>query len=499
MLNIRTRTKKDTVMQAAPVDTTAPSTRQQTTIAPHQQGTVVHPLPNSMVLSWLPLHGYQNKLAIALPCLPLQILRTVQLPEPLIGLSQWGRASPNLPAVQIINTDPFPAEIIEMIQSRCSHADLLALTSVNKAAFMTRFDNPRLQHLCFTTAEQVQQFLSASWETQQTAHLTGIARTREHFQQVKVLTLALSEPLTFQQYQRLFICLSGITQLRLCLPRNQSCASLAPLLQAAKKYLTLPDLFITSSFEGDVLPDELWELNTLETLGLSGLKITHISENISQLNALKSLELHNMTGFKVLPANLCQLKALENLILANLFIEELPEEIGNLKDSLKMLKLSYAPSLKKLPASLGQLEKLETLILNDLYEVRELPEISQLTALKSLKLDCMPSLKTLPISLGQLHKLEALNLTLSVLETLPEEIGQLTTLKSLELRYLNLKALPASIWQLNKLEELTLSRLESVEALPEEIGQLKSLRKIVISFMPTCIIPPLLKPYIVQD
>jgi Leucine-rich repeat (LRR) protein len=484
-------------MQVAPVETTAPSTRQQTTIAPHQQGTVVHPLPNSMVLSWLPLHGYQNKLAIALPCLPLQILRTVQLPEPLIGLSQWVRASPNLPAVQIINTDPFPAELIEMIQRRCSHRDLLALTASNKAAFATRFANPRLQHLHFTSAEQVAQFLDNCWETTHTASSTGAIRTREEYQGVKALTLTLKSPVTFKQSERLFFCLSGITQLHIRLDPSQGFASLTNLLKAAGPYVDLIELTVKrfdnsdKPVTDDVLPDDLWELTMLETLVLQGFAGSQpISECIGELTQLTSLHIEDMPRLTALPKSLFQLSKLENLVLANLrALPTIPDEIGQLT-ALKALRLTRI-DFYSLPENFCQLTQLEELTLSDLFNFLRIPaNIGQLTALKALKLHKLNQVKTLPASIEKLVKLEKLELIsllhgpLQGVTQLPDQISKLTALKSLHIEGIqSLKTLPLSFRGLAaNLEQLTLiGRVtSSMEETPEVINHFTALRSLTL-------------------
>jgi hypothetical protein len=483
-------------MQAAPAETFTSSAPQPTPAGYDHQAPAAYPSLNSMICSWLPLYEYQNKLSIALPLLPLQIIDRDSLPESLAGLIQWLGEYRHSPPVQVINLNPLPAELIGNILERCSLEDLLNLTSASKAAWAVRYHIPQLQHLHFKTPSDVEEFFSACWETQQTASLSGAVRVREHFQEVTVLTLALSEQLTSKQYERLCICLPGVTKLRLHLAPAQSCASLAPLLQAAKKHLTLTTLLIKSSFgnkiEKDVLPDEIWELSTLEKLKLYRLSITEISEKISQLKALKVLELLSLFRINSLPTNVGRLSNLETLIIGAPYILELPAEIGNLKASLKKLSLSVL-SVETLPASLGQLEKLETLMMMGLNRIKELPaEISKLTALKTILLMTMMKLQALPASLGGAAT-EQLSLYLDQVEEVPD-IGQLTALKSLSLRMPSLKTLP-SLKQLQRLEELSLET-PYIDKLPDEIGHLKSLQKIALHDMPECVIPPTLKSYI---
>jgi leucine-rich repeat protein SHOC2 len=440
-----------------------------------------------LVSTLLPLHGYHQRLGITVPSWPLPDFAT--------------------------HVASLPAELIDMIQAFCSHDDLLSLTSVDKAALATRFCNPPLQKLSFKTVKDTEHFLSYCQASQEketeelileqghksrkrlkpalspcpTMRFTSF--TREHLQEIKAVTLTLSAQFTAEQYNLLFTYLPGIQHLTLysnltLYSRNRGALGL--LLKAAQHlplhYLAIFDDDNFNDFD-DIkgnLPDELWQLATLETLTINGSQyIGSISEAIGQLNALKLLMLCNMSSIKSLPASLGQLDKLEILTLEDLyFIAALPEDIGQL-NALTSLTLQHMPELKALPVSIGQLSKLEALNLSYLPSLKTLPEeISQLSSLKSLTLNRTSSLRALPASLGQLGKLEVLTLRkLNNITVLPEEIGQLNALKSLTLKNMDLlKALPASLGQLNKLEALTLENLRSIAALPEEIGQLKALK-----------------------
>jgi Leucine-rich repeat (LRR) protein len=527
-------------VQVTPTETFTPATYQQAITTRYQQNIVAHPLPNSMVLSWLPLYGYQNKLSIAIPPLPLQIINTVSLPA-LIGLGQWLGSPPNSPAMEIVDILPLPAEVIEMIQSRCSHKDLLALTSVNKAAFASRFHHPRLQQLRFTHAVQVTPFLAHSEETPPTTALhTGAIRTQEDFKGVKVLALTVSEWLKAEHCAFLFSRLSGVTHLRLSLAEGQTLASLTSLFKAAS-HLTLTQLTIewkhTYNFDidavdedalPDTLPDALWQCHTLKKLALincGGIKT--ISEEMGQLTQLVSLVLQggSYSGqyinrhLTVLPKSLRQLTQLEELFIQGFSgLTVLPSEIGQLT-ALTSLHLRQLDSLKALPTSLSQL-KLEELSLWGI-KAELLSEIGQLTTLKSLELTDMSSLKMLPASLGMLTQLEKLSLVrLNNFTALPSEIGQLTALTSLTLYQMqSLKALPASLGQLTRLEKLTLwglpltvlpneigqltaltsfklHQMQSLEALPASLRRLENLQAIFIDITSKFSVPPELERYI---
>jgi hypothetical protein len=100
------------------------STLHLTTCVPHEDTSSTFLFP-----ALLPLHGYHDKLSIT--------------------------------------TRALPAELIDMIQSFCSHNDLLVLTSVDKTAWATRFCNLSLQKLCFKMVENTKQFLACCQASQE--------------------------------------------------------------------------------------------------------------------------------------------------------------------------------------------------------------------------------------------------------------------------------------------------------------------------------------------
>jgi hypothetical protein len=57
-----------------------------TPATPRLEGDVVHPSGESVALSWLPLHGYQNKISILLPTLSMHIIDEKALPKLLMRL-----------------------------------------------------------------------------------------------------------------------------------------------------------------------------------------------------------------------------------------------------------------------------------------------------------------------------------------------------------------------------------------------------------------------------
>jgi Leucine-rich repeat (LRR) protein len=437
----------------------------------------------------LPLHGYQNRINSTAQVLPIRI----------IGL---------------------PAELITLILHFCSFRDLLTLTSVNKMAFASRFDN--LQRISFKMAAEVEQFLLHCRETPQTAALNGKLRTREDFCEVNMVSLSLSDRLTLTQCIPLFAHLPAVSYLNITPAPEQGLASLSPLLKAAK-YLTLQHLTIARPAYRpkleleDTLPDELWQWPNLKTLELRACKgITHISEDIGKLTQLTSLSLSPRFGgdssLLALPESLGQLTKLAKLTLMGFSgLSALPKSIGQLQ-ALKSLELMDL-NLITFPSSLWRLRQLEHLVLYKLKNIQSIKQMSELTALKSLIVEDMESLKILPANLERLSKLEKLSLInlynygitsisaeigrLQALKSLvlnamysdkitkiPEEIGYLKALESLTLTNMrSLKTLPVSLGQLANLTQLKLLALRSIKALPEEIGQLTHLKVLKIKHL----------------
>lgn len=118
------------------------------------------------------------------------------------------------------------------------------------------------------------------------------------------------------------------------------------------------------------------------------------------------------------------------LDLSNRDIDELPSEIGTLKD-LKLLNLSYN-NIQTLPAEINQLSKLESLLLSR-NEIEQLPaEIGGLDRLKLLDLSHNPLL-TFPEQIGNLSELLSLDASYCKIEKLPIDMIDLLTLKDMYL------------------------------------------------------------------
>ncbi|NEO57234.1 MAG: GTPase, partial [Okeania sp. SIO3B5] len=214
------------------------------------------------------------------------------------------------------------------------------------------------------------------------------------------------------------------------------------------------------------IPTQVWELEQLEVLNLSGNQLTTLPESISQLINLTRLYLSG-NQLTTLPESISQLTNLTMLDLYDNQLTTLPESISQLTN-LTMLDL-YDNQLITLPESIFQLTNLTMLDLYD-NQLTTLPEsISQLTNLTMLNLS-WNQLTTLPEFITKLTNLTRLILSRNQLTTLPKSISQFTNLTEFDLENNQLTTLPESISQLTNLTQLDL-RHNPLETPPIEIAQ----------------------------
>jgi len=169
------------------------------------------------------------------------------------------------------------------------------------------------------------------------------------------------------------------------------------------------------------IPDEVFEMETLEGLYLGGNLITSIPDSISRLKNLRTLDLTSNQ------------------------LEELPDSISDLHELRELyLRINRLPFF---PPPIIKLTHLTTLDLSSNY-LQSLPEsISKLTELTSLYLS-KNRLKIVPDGITSLLQLTSLDLMENELETLPFAIGNLEKLALCYLSNNQLKSLPLSISKL---------------------------------------------------
>ncbi|NHN26641.1 hypothetical protein FIA58_013225 [Flavobacterium jejuense] len=184
-----------------------------------------------------------------------------------------------------------------------------------------------------------------------------------------------------------------------------------------------------------LLPNEISNLNLLESINLVECGLSNIPNSITNLKQLKELKLRGLS-LKSFPEIITQLENLEVLEISNSLIK-LPNSFGNLK-KLKKLNLDNSLNhgdkqeskyLKPIPESIGTLEHLEELSLNSCG----IFDITPITPLKKLKkLSLRYSILKNCDAFSNFSCLEDLNVSTSY------ELKDLEGLKDLHLKKLDL-------------------------------------------------------------
>ena len=217
-----------------------------------------------------------------------------------------------------------------------------------------------------------------------------------------------------------------------------------------------------------IVPREPEALRQLERLDLGYGKSTSYSyiDNKSVLQSesestkplpgaignLKNLKYLRLIGFEELPEEIAQLDSLETLVFMKCAFTEFPKVLCKLKN-LKSLNI-FLKNLERFPDEIGNLSSLTSFDMRG-TQVQHLPDsIGNLSKLTSIQLYANEDLKALPESIGNLTNLKKLDIRASNFKTLPSSIGNLDQLKSLVLYQNGLKSLPDSIANLKAVEQL---------------------------------------------
>ncbi|MFS0517270.1 COR domain-containing protein [Nostoc sp. UIC 10607] len=212
------------------------------------------------------------------------------------------------------------------------------------------------------------------------------------------------------------------------------------------------------------IPTEVFELEWLEVLNLSGNILTTLPEAITHLQHLTSLYLSD-NELTTLPEAIARLQQLTSLDLRHNKLTTLPETITRLQQ-LTSLDLSDN-RLTTLPEALARLQQLTSLDLSG-NELTTLPEaITHLQEITFLNLS-VNQLTTLPEVITRLQQLTSLDLSGNELTTLPEAIARLQQLTTLDLNENGLTTLPEAIARLQQLTSLNL-RGNPIEKPPPEV------------------------------
>ncbi|MEH2179317.1 COR domain-containing protein [Nostoc sp.] len=189
------------------------------------------------------------------------------------------------------------------------------------------------------------------------------------------------------------------------------------------------------------IPTEVFELEWLEVLNLSGNILTTLPEAITRLQHLTTLYLSD-NELTTLPEAIIRLQQLTSLDLTHNKLTTLPETITRLQQ-LTSLNLS-SNGLTTLPEAIAHLQQLTSLDLSG------------------------NELMTLPEAITRLQQITFLNLSINELTTLPEVIARLQQLTSLDLSGNELTTLPEAIADLQQLTYLDLSD-NPIEKPPPEV------------------------------
>jgi Leucine-rich repeat (LRR) protein len=231
-----------------------------------------------------------------------------------------------------------------------------------------------------------------------------------------------------------------------------------------------------------------WE--NLVLLNLGEMDIDVLPENVTELKSLQTLKLHNNRNLdhQKLFQQLAELPNLEELVISKTILHQqhdrfvMPKELAELKN-LKRLDMATSQQIvfDSLFAVLTKLPKLEYLSLKHVYPFFKMEDenfgipanIEQMSNLKELDLE--RSFNSIFNEIEKLPELEKLNWANSGTGEIPEVILKTTSLKSLNLNSCELKELPEEIGNLTNLVHLDLGN-NQLKDLPGSITKLKKLR-----------------------
>lgn len=194
--------------------------------------------------------------------------------------------------------------------------------------------------------------------------------------------------------------------------------------------------------------------NQLYRLNLSNQNLREAPQKLSQLIALRMLNISGNTGIDLIDVfkSIPNPEKLEILILDSLNLKSIPKIIQRFKN-LKQVSLNFNPNIN-LENTISTLLPLPIEFLNiQRNNLVTLPsEISNMTALTALNLSynsiSNPEVFQL---LANLPHFQSLWLTDNNIDTLPEEIGLLNSLRNLYLEHNMLSGLPDTMQKLSNL------------------------------------------------
>lgn len=274
------------------------------------------------------------------------------------------------------------------------------------------------------------------------------------------------------------------------------------------------------------IPEEVYDLTSLEELNLGPNKIKQISGKIGRLNKLKVFDAGE-SDFDKFPLELMQVDSLTKVFIGSPKLKELPKQLDdwgtltylNLRGSENLERvIGLPPSLgylfvaggtfSKLPEKIFSLNKLTKLVAHKMG-LEQLPEqlfemVSILalyvidTRIQSLpdKIDKLKDLvdlnltdnefKEFPEAITNAIKVSDLSLAGNYLQQIPSSLLKLkSSLKKIDLGRNNFTEIPTVLYEMNNLEEIQFGNfphhgkfkpLNKIKTIPDELLKLKQLK-----------------------
>eukprot|EP01134_Creolimax_fragrantissima_P008501 CFRG8501T1 len=238
------------------------------------------------------------------------------------------------------------------------------------------------------------------------------------------------------------------------------------------KLKLIRELILTENDLTD-LPPELGCLNnTLKILNAERNAITHIPEEIAQLQRLERLNLsHNRLFFGELQSSIGSLSALTHLELSHNQLDTFPDSWAGLV-SLQYIDLS-GNEINMFPEVLCRMTNLETVIISE-NKIKLIPDdIGMLIKLKYLDIHDN-KVPRLPSEIGECRELETVDLSLNQLGELPTTVGNWINVKILSLEDNPILDLPNTIIKWSNLQSVNI-RNTKLSELSDDIEYWKAL------------------------
>lgn len=231
-----------------------------------------------------------------------------------------------------------------------------------------------------------------------------------------------------------------------------------------------------SKYRIEYLPDEVCELDFLESLDVSGNKIHDFPIGFFNRVKLKKLIIKNNQLFNI-PNSVFLLDSIEYLDVSNNELLVISDDILRL-NNLKYLDVSHN-KIYQLPEAIGCLDNLETLIISH-NQLEGLPDsICNMTKLKIFTAN-NNMINNIPENFNNLYELEELELSNNRLVSFDNEISGLEKLFELNLIKNNIRNVPSCINELIGLRVLKMS-FNNVYELPDNLYDLVHLEHLDLS------------------